>query len=306
MTAVPPRRRIAWWASESAFRRMVDRTVVDGSVFRTATIVVARLARSEHMFDTGSMAAAESAVGSADPFTDRPIEPDARRARLRLVGDQVRPLALARERTMPVLPVLADLFPEGGLRRGSVVTIHGSGATLLALAVAAGPSAVGSWTAIVGDETLGMAAAAEAGVALERVLVVDPGDADSWGSTMAALVGAVDVVVVGPGPRRPGTTRKISSRLRERGSVVVTVGGSWSPGADTALTIEQAVWTGLGEGHGVLRSRQVAVHATGRGESARPRRIDLLLPGPDGAPAPVEAVDAQWAAADIDRLIDAG
>lgn len=261
---------------------------------------------SEHMFDTGVMAVAESAVGSADPFVDRPVEADDRRARLKLVGDRVRPLALARERIMPVLPVLADLFPDGGLRRGSVVSVTGPGATLLALAVAAGPSAVGSWTAVVGDPAMGLAAAAEAGVVLERLLVVDPGGADSWATAMAALVGAVDVVVVGPGHRRPGATRKISSRLRERGTVVVTIGGSWSPGADTALSVGRAEWVGLGVGHGVLRSRQVTIDAEGRGASARPRRIDLLLPGPDGAPAPIDAVDGRWAAADIDRLIDAG
>ena len=245
-------------------------------------------------------------MGSADPVIDRLVEPDTRRARLKLVGDRVRPLTLARERIMPVLPTLADLFPDGGLTRGSVVAVTGPGATLLALAVAAGPSAVGSWTAIVGDPAMGLAAAAEAGVVLERLLVVDPGDADSWATAMAALVGAVDVVVVGPGHRRPGATRRISSRLRERGSVVVTIGGPWSPGADTALSIDRAEWVGLGAGHGVLRSRQVTILAEGRGASARHRRVDLLLPGPDGAPAPIGAGEGRWAAADIDRLVDAG
>lgn len=216
---------------------------------------------------------------------------------------------------MPVLPVLAGLFPDGGLRRGSVVTVTGPGATLLALAVAAGPSSVGSWIAILGDPGLGLVAAAESGIALERVLVVDPGDADSWAAAMAALVGAVDVVVVGPGHRRLGTTRRISSRLRERGSVVVAIGGSWAPGADIELSVDRAEWVGLGDGHGVLRSRLVTVGARGRGASARPRQTDLWLPGPDGAPGPVEASDASGAdEMDVEdgpwvtteRLVDAG
>ena len=135
---------------------------------------------------------------------------------------------------MPVLPMLSDLFPDSGLRRGSVVAVTGPGATLLSLAVAAGPSAAGTWTAVVGDPAMGLAAAAEAGVALERLLVVDPGDSDSWATAMAALVGAVDVVVVGPGHRRAGATRRISSRLRERGSVVVAIGG-WYAVSGTAL-----------------------------------------------------------------------
>jgi hypothetical protein len=245
-------------------------------------------------------------VGSVDPLADLPLEPGPGRARLQLVGDRVRPLALAREKIMPVLPVLVDLFPDGGIRRGSVVAVSGPGATLLALAVAAGPSAAGSWTAVVGDPAMGLAAAFEAGVALERLLVVDPGDAESWATAMAALVGAVDIVVVGPGRRRPGATRRITSRLRERGSVVVTIGGSWAPGADMALSVDRAEWVGLGEGHGALRSRLVTVRAEGRGASARLRTIDLLLPGPDGAPAPAGAVDGRWAAADIEHLVDVG
>jgi hypothetical protein len=260
------------------------------------------------MFDTERMAETE-------PSGTHRARSDTRRARLRLVGDRVRPHSLARERTMPVLPVLAGLFPDGGLRRGSVVTVAGPGATLLALAVAAGPSSVGSWTAIVGDPGLGLMAAAESGVALERILVVDPGDADSWAGAMAALIGAVDVVVVGPGHRSPGATRRISSRLRERGSVVVAIGGSWAPGADIELTLDRAEWVGLGDGHGVLRSRLVTVGARGRGASARPRRIDLWLPGSDGAPGPVhdaghtgadevDAVRDRWSA--TERLVDAG
>jgi len=257
------------------------------------------------MFDTDAMAAAESAVGSIDPMITRPLRSDDRRARLQVVGDRVRPLALAREKVMPVLSLLTDLFPDGGLRRGTVVGVSGPGATLLALALAAGPSTTGSWTAVVGDPSMGLAAAAEAGIALERLLVVDPTDADSWATAMGALVGSVDVVVVGPGHRRPGATRKISSRLRERGSVVVAIGGSWSPGADTTLAIDRAEWVGLGEGHGVLRSRWVTVRGGGRGASARNRRIDLLLPGPDGAPAPVEVEGERWAAADVDAIVDA-
>ena len=62
---------------------------------------------------------------------------DDRRARLRLVADRVAPMALARERTLPVLPALENLLPAGALRRGSVVSVDGMGATSLALALAA-------------------------------------------------------------------------------------------------------------------------------------------------------------------------
>jgi len=217
---------------------------------------------------------------------------DDNRARLRLVADQVAPLALARERTLAVLSPLTPLFPEGGLRRGSVVTVDGVGATALALAVAAGPSAAGSWTAIIGDSSLGLVAAAEAGVVLERLMVIDPFSPGSSppakasaASVAAALVGAVDVVMIGSGVRLgPADVRRLSARMRERGSVLIRIGSVDAPGVDIGLRIVESEWTGLGVGHGLLRARRVRVTAQGRGASARPRAAALLLPGPQGAP----------------------
>src|SRR5437588_5350206 len=104
-----------------------------------------------------------------------------------------RPVSLARERTLPVLSALAGLLPEGGLRRGSTVAI--SGTTSLALALLAGPSQAGSWCAAVGLPSLGLVAAAEVGVALERFpLVARPGGACP--AVVATLLEAVDVVLV--------------------------------------------------------------------------------------------------------------
>ncbi len=211
------------------------------------------------------------------------------RARLRLVADRVAPLALARERTLAVLSPLVPLFPEGGLRRGSVVAVDGDGATALALAVAAGPSAAGSWTAVVGDPDIGLAAAAETGVALERLMVIDPSPpgstSKSAASVVAALVGAVDVVLVGSSVRlRPADVRRLSARQRERGSVLIRIGSVDGPGVDVGMRIVESEWAGLGAGHGVLRARRVRVTAQGRGASARPRAAAFLLPGPQGAP----------------------
>lgn len=226
------------------------------------------------------MAAAESASVGLPEGT-----PEDRRARLRLVADRITPLALAREHTLPVLDPLAGLFPDGALRRGSIVAVEGVGATALALAVAAGPSASGSWTAVVGEPALGLAAAAETGVALERLLVVDPTEPKAAAAALAALVGSVDVVMVGSRLRlRPPDVRRLSARLRERGSVLIRLGAAEAPGVDIGLRIVESRWVGLGGGHGLLRSRQVSVITRGRGAAARPRSADLLLPGPEGAP----------------------
>jgi hypothetical protein len=198
---------------------------------------------------------------------------------------------------MPLLPALTSLFPEGGLRRGSIVAVDGVGATSLALAVAAGPSASGSWTAVVGDPGLGLAAAAEAGVVLERMLVIDPqsgaGEKAAAG-VVAALVGAVDVVLVGPGVRiRPADVRRLTARMRERGSVLIRIGAIDEPGVDVGLRIVESEWAGLGVGHGLLRARRVRIETQGRGSAARPRGAALLLPGPQGAPVALGEAEAE-------------
>ena len=212
----------------------------------------------------------------------------------------VTPLALAHEQTLPVLPVFEQLLPGGAIRRGSVVEVQGIGATSLALSLAAGPSAAGSWTAIVGMPSIGLMAAAEAGVVLNRVLVVSPPASGSWSAVVAALIGSVDVIMVSGGKQAgSGDLRRITARLRERGSVMIRVGGPKKPSrsttirADVELRVAACDWEGLGEGHGVLRHRHVKVDAGGRGASACPRSAEMLLPGPSGAPsqpAPAPAV----------------
>ena len=88
---------------------------------------------------------------------------------------------MAGERLLPVLGPLQPLFPAGALRRGSVVSVTGS--TSLALSVLAAASAQGSWCAAVGMPSLGLAAAAELGVALERFpLVASPARSSGTGA----------------------------------------------------------------------------------------------------------------------------
>jgi hypothetical protein len=201
-----------------------------------------------------------------------------------------RPLTLARDRLLDVPEVLAPLFPDGGLRRGSTVAIQtgpASGATTLALAVAVTASQTGSWCAVVGLPALGLVMAAGLGICLERLaLVPDPGS--RWPVVAAALIDAVDVVVIRPPERcRPGDARRLAARARERGSVLIPLGSSW-PEADLRLSVLDGVWEGLGLGHGHLGGRVALVSAEGRGAAARPRRVQLWLPGPTGPIASFE------------------
>ena len=191
-----------------------------------------------------------------------------------------RPVSLAREHTLPVLPALADLLPEGGLRRGSTVAV--SGTTSLALALLAGPSQAGSWCTAVGLPSLGLVAATEVGIALERFpLVARPGE--EWPAVVAALVDAVDVVLVClPRHVRMGDARRLVAKTRDRGAVLVTTGESAAFAADVRLSVAGASWEGLGQGHGHLRARRLDVVATGRGAAARERRVSLWLPAVNG------------------------
>jgi hypothetical protein len=231
-------------------------------------------------------------------------------ATLGALAERVRPVTLAREQRLPVLPALESLLPGGGLRRGSVVSVSAAvsasppagpaaapvsggpaaapvsgGATSLALALVAEASAGGSWVAGVGLRSLGLAAAAELGVALERLVLVAAPRCDDWPGVVAALVDGFDLVVIGPVAHRSmraADARRLVARTRERGSVLVLLGAGDDHGTDVRLRVVASEWQGVGEGHGHLQRRRVRVESGGRGEASRTRTSDLWLPAPGG------------------------
>lgn len=225
-----------------------------------------------------------SGAASSSPSSERP----ARAADLAGLAERVRPVTLTREQRLPVLPALEALVPGGGLRRGSTVAVTEAegvgGGTSLGLAVVAAASQAGSWVAAVGVPSLGLVAAAELGVALEHLVLVAAPERDAWGSVAAALVDGFDCLVVPSGRSvRPADARRLVARARERGAVLVQLGGGWPERADVELRLTRSRWEGIEAGHGHLRSRKVRVEGSGRGEAARPRRVDLWLPAAGGA-----------------------
>src|SRR5690349_19612437 len=97
------------------------------------------------------------------------------------LAELIRPAGGADEsgahRLLPVLPELSGLLPGRGLRRGSTVAIavgpaSAAGSTSLLLAMLAAASRAGSWCAVVGVPALGLLAAAESGIALDRLALV--------------------------------------------------------------------------------------------------------------------------------------
>jgi hypothetical protein len=205
---------------------------------------------------------------------------------LRSLDHRFRPVTLADRQLLPVSDPLAPLLPGGGLRRGSTIGVDGQAATSLALALVAEASSQGSWLVAVGMPQLGLAAAAELGVALDRVAVVPDVHRESWPTVVAALVDAVDVVLAGPTRVRSTDVRRVVARARERGTVLVPVGGWWPEAPDVTLATGSSRWEGLGAGHGHLRARRVRVEVSGRRDAA-PRTAELWLPAEGGGLASV-------------------
>jgi hypothetical protein len=207
--------------------------------------------------------------------------PQGARPSLREVAGRVTPLTLAGERLVPVVPELSAILPDGGLRRGSTVAVHGvegAGVTSLALLLAAGASRAGGWCAAVGMPSLGLAAAAEAGIELARFPLVAAPPAREWATITAALLDAMDIVLAwSPNGRvvRATDARRLQARARERGAVAVLVGTRPIEGADLRLAVAGSRWHGLGDGHGHLAARELDVVVGGRGAAARERRAVL-------------------------------
>lgn len=177
---------------------------------------------------------------------------------------------------LPVLPALAGLLPENGLRPGAAYSLTPSAALLAALLAR---SSRDGWCAVVGMPELGMEAAEQAGVDLSRlVLIPDPGA--RWLPVVATIAEVVPVVAVRPPGRvTDAEAARLSARLRDRGTVLL-VQGPW-PRAEAALELGDPDWSGLGQGRGVLTARAVTVAAVSP-RRPRPARARVLLPAKSG------------------------
>ncbi|MCU1364528.1 MAG: hypothetical protein JWN39_167 [Ilumatobacteraceae bacterium] len=207
-----------------------------------------------------------------------------RRERLTHLVPKIGPVSFARDRVLPVAPALEPLLPEAGLVRGSVIGCQGPTALSVALALVAEASAAGSWLAVVGVPSLGLRAAGELGVALDRLVMVADSARDlgegPWANVVSALIDGFDLVVMRT-DLRASAARRLQARLQARGAVLVLVGDPGPFSCDITFTSDRGTWEGLGHGSGRLERRRLSVTAHGR-RLPRQRRLDVWLPGVAG------------------------
>lgn len=195
--------------------------------------------------------------------------------------------SLASERTLVVDDALAPLLPGGALQRGRAIGCIGRSAPTLALALVARAVTTGAWAAAVDLPALGLDAALELGLPLERLVRIDTGarrqEPAGWAEAVAAALDGFELVLVAPPARVPDTVaRRLLSRAQHRGAVLVAVGAAGSIPVEVTLRASRPDWIGARTGHGRLLARRLRIEAAGR-RLPGPRRVDVWLPGPDGA-----------------------
>jgi len=228
---------------------------------------------------------APARISSPDP-SRLPRRDDTARARLRAAATRVVPAVLARDRVLAVDGPIGQLLPAGGVARGITVACDGppgAGSTTVACTLAAAATSAGEWAAVVDPgATFGAAAAAEAGVELERCAVVRGVPPERWSTAVAALLdGCALVVASTPAHLRAGDARRLISRARERASVLVVL-GRWPAEASVRIDARGGAWHGLGAGSGLLAGRELEVGVTAKGrppdakDAHDPHRVRLV------------------------------
>ncbi|WP_454730375.1 hypothetical protein [Cellulosimicrobium protaetiae] len=168
---------------------------------------------------------------------------------------------------------LGAVLDDGRLPRGAASVVAGS--TSLLLALLATSQGTSDWVAVVGAPDVGMLAATDAGVALERVALVPRAGEDPAGVIAALLDGMTYVVVRPDALLTASERRRLLARARERGTGLVTV-RPWEQAA-VRLDVVAHRWSGADQGAGHLRRCELDIARTANGGTDR---WTLTLPTP--------------------------
>ena len=196
-----------------------------------------------------------------------------------LVTQQLNTKPQVAER-LAVADDVRELLPDSGLVRGRIVRCSGDAGLSLALSLCSLATQQGSWLGVVGVEHLGLLAAVEHGVALERtVLVHPPKTSREWSITVAAAIEGLDLLIVAvPERLSVNDARRVQTRLQSRRSVMIIVdntvlsqsrsmNGSNEAQqflADVVLDTKTKSWSGVDKGAGYLQHRDVRIRVSGR------------------------------------------
>jgi hypothetical protein len=211
---------------------------------------------------------------------------------------------LAKDRFVPLHPAVASLLGVAGLQRGTTVLVEEAaypGATSLALTLLTEATSQGMWCAVLGLPELGLAAAAELGICLDRLVIV-PGVPGREAMFLTTLLEACDIVcAVLAQPLSGLDARRLVARVRERRGVLVVVPAPqlrrvvrrrlWPELSDLTMTVMHARFVGLEEGEGRIGARLVEV-ALRRRRAPEERRGRLWLPARGGGVTLADGADA--------------
>lgn len=187
---------------------------------------------------------------------------------------------LAPERLV-VADDVCKLLPDSGLVRGRIIRCSGDAGLSLALSLCSRATQQGSWLGVVGVAHLGVLAAVEHGVALERmVLVQPPNTSREWSVTVSAVIDGFDLLVVAVLARLSANdARRVQTRLQSRRAVMIIVDNMtlsrstsrFAPErepdpfvADVILDTKTKSWSGIDNGSGYLQHRDVSIRVSGR------------------------------------------
>jgi hypothetical protein len=135
--------------------------------------------------------------------------------------------SLVDQRTLPVPPAFAQALRAaglpGGLVRGRTYGCGGVAPVSCLVALLRHASAAGSWVAWCAATSPNWRAAADAGWALQRVVVAKP-DAHNWSSCIDVFAGEIDVVVVDLPMGVPShQVRRVMNHVAHRNGVLVVL-----------------------------------------------------------------------------------
>lgn len=163
-------------------------------------------------------------------------------------------------------PTLDESAPAGFdevVRRLRSGAAHSIESRSLALACLGAAMPRGAWGAIVGMPDLGIEAARDLGVPMDRIALV-PHPGRSWLDVVASLAEAMPVVLaVSPGRVSSAEAARLAARLRQASSTLL-IEGPW-PNAATVVRQVRAEWEGLADGDGRIAAGSLVVEAASGG-----------------------------------------